>query len=60
MANENIATTAEKVGSLRPPSKAHSALKNSLMTAKEKVPLETLKKIDLFTKNYWGSCENAK
>lgn len=55
VANKIVEATAKKVASIRPESEAHSALKNSLMTAKEKVPQQTLVKIDLFTKPYWGN-----
>lgn len=50
-----IEATAKKVASVRPPSAAHTSLKDGLMTAKERVSKETRENIDLFTKPYWGS-----
>ena len=49
-----VEATAKKVSSLRPISDAHSALKDGLMTQKEKVSEKTRQKINLFTKPYWG------
>ncbi len=54
-----IEATAIKLNSLRPLSKAHTALKDSLMTSKENVPAETRRKINLFTQSYWGSFEDT-
>ncbi len=59
VASKIVEATAEKVNSLRPLSKAHSALEHSLMTSKEKVPAETRSKINLFTQNYWGNFEKS-
>ena len=58
-ANAQVATrivkaTAATIQSLRPQSKAHSSLKDGLMTRKEIVPKATRVKLDLFTKPYWG------
>ena len=49
-----IDAVARKIASTRPQSIAHSALKNGLVTAKQQVPIETRKKLDLFTRHYWG------
>ncbi len=57
LAQKIIVSVAEKIAELRPPSKAHHALKNALMTNKEKVSNETRAKINLFTRNYWGENE---
>ena len=59
-ANANLATkimhaVAGKIYQLRPTSDAHYALKDGLMTSKEKVPSNTREKLDLFTSPYWGS-----
>ncbi len=54
IACEIVAATAEKVAALRPASNAHEALKNSLMTKKDKISDQTRRKIDLFTTPYWG------
>lgn len=55
VASQIICKTIEKIGESKPFSKAHSALKDGLMTPKEKVPLSTRKRINLFTEKYWGS-----
>ena len=49
-----IQALAKKISVLRPSSEAHKALKNSLMTQKDRVPKKTREKINLFTKKYWG------
>ncbi len=54
LANKILISTAKKISALKPSSVAHQALKNGLMTAKEKVPPTTRMKIDLFTNPYWG------
>ena len=38
----------------RPPSNAHNALADALMTRPEAVPGETREALDLFTSPYWG------
>ncbi len=50
-----VEATAKRISSLRPISPAHSALRDGLMTDKQRVSEETRRKIDIFTKNYWGS-----
>ena len=50
-----VTATAKRISSLKPQSEAHSALKNGLMTERDRVSKETRKKIDVFTKHYWGS-----
>ncbi len=54
VAKKIVKATAEKISSLRPISAAHHALKDGLMTAKDKIPDQTRMKIDLFTRPYWG------
>ncbi len=54
LAKKIVASTAYKLADLRPTSPAHSALKNGLMTDKDKVPEQTREKLDLFTSAYWG------
>ncbi len=54
LAKDIINAIARRVSSLRPQSEAHKALKNSLMTPKEKVSTTTRRKINLFTEHYWG------
>ncbi len=54
IANKILRSTAKRIGELKPSSIAHSALKNGLLTAKEMVPIQTRRKIDLFTREYWG------
>ena len=53
-AQEVVAKAAAKLHQLRPSSKAHTALANALMTAKEHVPAPTRERLDLFTTPYWG------
>ncbi len=55
LAAKIVTSTAEKISISRPSSPAHEALKSGLMTAKEKVPGITRKKLDLLTRPYWGS-----
>ena len=59
LASKIVEATAEKVSTFRPQSTAHEALKNGLMTAKEKVPNSTRMKLDLLTYPYWGAFENS-
>ncbi len=54
VATDIICESAKKVAELRPKSQAHHALKDGLMTEKDKVPSSTKKKLALFTKPYWG------
>ena len=58
LASKIVEATAEKIKVFRPESQAHQALKDGLMTAKERVPENTRKKLDLLTSPYWGSLEN--
>ncbi len=57
LATKIVKSTAEKIANVKPKSQAHIALKEGLMTSKEKVPLATRKKLNLFTSPYWGSLE---
>ncbi len=59
LATKLIEATAKRVSKSRPASDAHSALKNSLMTPKEKVSIKTRQKINLFTEQYWGKFNNS-
>ena len=54
LAKDIIKAIARRVSYMRPQSDAHKALKNSLMTSKEKVSTTTRQKINLFTEHYWG------
>ena len=54
LASKIVEAAAEKISTSRPKSSAHKALKNSLMTSKEKVPIETRRKLNLLTSPYWG------
>ena len=40
----------------RPGSSAHRALADALITPPEVVPIQTRRRLDLFTKPYWGAC----
>ena len=56
MATEPILRTLmQRISAERPASTAHTALANALVTSKEVVPLETRRKLDLFTAPYWGA-----
>ncbi len=54
IATKIVHSIANKIKEIRPSSIAHTALKNGLLTAKEKVPNSTREKINLFTRPYWG------
>ncbi len=54
LAKKILEATAKRIHSIRPVSCSHSALKNSLMTAQDKVSSKTREKINLFTEPYWG------
>ena len=54
VARQIVEATAKRISIIRPSSSSHTALKNSLMTSKDMVPSLTRKKINLFTKSYWG------
>ena len=54
LAQEIVRMAAERIGALRPPSKAHQALRHALMTPKEQVPAATRQRVDLFTAPSWG------
>jgi 5'-methylthioadenosine phosphorylase len=55
LAQTIVRATAERVGTIRPTSSSHQALRNALMTPKEQVPAECRRRIDLFTSPYWGA-----
>ena len=56
MATEPILRTLmQRISAERPASPAHTALANALVTSKEVVPLETRRKLVLFTAPYWGA-----
>jgi 5'-methylthioadenosine phosphorylase len=54
LAQQVVKVAAERIAAQRPASSAHSALRNALMTPKERVPAETREKLDLLTAPYWG------
>ena len=43
----------------RPASAAHTALADALITAPEHVPAETRRRLDLFTRPYWGAVDQG-
>jgi 5'-methylthioadenosine phosphorylase len=55
LAQTIVKAAAERVAAMRPPSSAHHALRNALMTPKEQVPAATRRQVDLFTAPYWGA-----
>ncbi len=54
IANEIMLAASKEISKQRPSSAAHVALKDGLMTDKDKVPEQTRAKLDLFTQPYWG------
>ena len=52
LAEKIIYEVSNKVNEVRPKSNSHQALKYALLTNKEFIPDETLKKISLLTKKY--------
>jgi 5'-methylthioadenosine phosphorylase len=60
MATEPILRTLmQRIGLERPASAAHVALANALVTPKGVVPLETRRKLELFTAPYWGTLNQS-
>jgi 5'-methylthioadenosine phosphorylase len=59
LAQEIVRMAAERVGAQRPASSSHRALRHALMTPKDQVPLETRRRVDLFTTPYWGSVDGS-
>ena len=57
LATKIVEATALKISSLRPSSISHDALKDGLITSKENVPLDTRKKLNIFTSKYWDQCD---
>jgi 5'-methylthioadenosine phosphorylase len=57
LAQQIVRLAAERVAALRPPSSAHHALRNALMTPAAAVPITTRQRTELFTAPYWGSFE---
>jgi len=57
LAQQIVASAAARIGSQRPASGAHHALRHALMTAKEQVPAETRLRTELFTSPYWGPAQ---
>jgi 5'-methylthioadenosine phosphorylase len=60
MATEPILRTLmQRIGLERPASPAHTSLANALVTPKSVVPLETRRKLELFTAPYWGKLNQS-
>ena len=59
LAQRIVRLAAERVAATRPPSRAHSALRNALMTPPHAVPAPTRRRTDLFTAPYWGPWEEG-
>jgi 5'-methylthioadenosine phosphorylase len=55
LAQQIVRMAAERIGDLRPTSSFHQALRHALMTPPEHVPATTRRKVDLFTRPYWGA-----
>ncbi len=54
LARRIVQVAAQRVAALRPPSAAHQALRNALMTPPDQVPAATRRRNDLLTAPYWG------
>ena len=60
MATEPILRTLmQRISLERPASPAHTALANALVTPQGVVPLETRRKLELFTAPYWGTLNQS-
>ncbi len=53
LAKEIVSNFAKSISEKRPASFAHNALKDALITPKDKVPESTKEKIKIFTEKYW-------
>ncbi len=53
LAEKIICEAVKEIGKTEPLSNSHDALKDAIITPKEKIPKEILSKIDLLTKKYW-------
>lgn len=53
LAEKIICEAVKEIGKIEPLSNSHDALKDAIITPKEKIPNEILSKIDLLTKKYW-------
>jgi 5'-methylthioadenosine phosphorylase len=60
LAQRIVRLAAERLAATRPPSRAHSALRNALMTPAHVVPAVTRRRTDLFTAPYWGSWQEEE
>ncbi|MEB3173033.1 MAG: S-methyl-5'-thioadenosine phosphorylase [Cyanobacteriota bacterium] len=58
LAQQIVRVAAERVAVQRPPSSAHHALRNALMTPAKEVPKATRRRVDLLTSPYWGPFED--
>jgi 5'-methylthioadenosine phosphorylase len=58
LAQQIVRVAAERVAAQRPPSSAHHALRNGLMTPISAVPAATRARVDLLTAPYWGAWES--
>ena len=54
LAKKIVTDFAKYISKKRPISLAHSALKDALITPKDKVPKQTKNKIKIFTDKYWS------
>lgn len=60
LAQQIVRLAAERVQALRPPSPAHHALRDALMTPAAQVPPATRRRTELFTAPYWGPFSEAE
>ena len=52
-----LSALMRQIGQERPASAAHQALEQALITPAEHVPMETRRRLDLFTQPYWGALD---
>jgi 5'-methylthioadenosine phosphorylase len=56
VATATVAASAGRLARVRPPSVAHQALREGLMSSPDRVPEATRRRLALFTERYWGPC----
>ena len=54
LAQSIVRLAVERIGTVRPPSDSHQALRHALITPAQAVPAATRRRLDLFTTPYWG------
>ena len=54
LAKQIITSAADMIDKERPKSFAHNALKDAIITPKDKVPEEIRERLEIFTSKYWN------